>query len=100
MKLLMRHVIGGAALVAGILLQTAPAFAQLPRLPWGENTSRATRPAQQPARPQQQQQEIQQQQQAGAELQRLMRQGNGPSGMSGAINGGGMMLPPGRGPGG
>lgn len=43
-------------------------------------------------------QEIQQQQQAGAELQRLMRQGNGPGGPPGALNGGGPMLP--RGPGG
>ena len=43
-------------------------------------------------------QEIQQQQQAGVELQRLMRQGNGPMGLPGAMNGAGMMLP--RGPGG
>jgi tetratricopeptide (TPR) repeat protein len=34
----MRHVIGGAALVAGILLQAAPAFAQAP--PWARQDQR------------------------------------------------------------
>jgi len=48
-------------------------------------------------------QEIQQQQQAGAELQRLLRQGQGGAiggGLQRAIDGGGLMLPRGRGPGG
>lgn len=48
-------------------------------------------------------QEIQRQQQAGAELQRLLRQGQGGAvggGLQGALNGGGLMLPRGRGPGG
>src|SRR5581483_7213349 len=48
MKLRMRHVVSGAALVAGILLQTAPALAQLPRLPWADHTQRRALRPQQP----------------------------------------------------
>ena len=38
----MRHVIGGAALAAGILLQAAPAFAQVP--PWAQQRQRRVTP--------------------------------------------------------
>jgi tetratricopeptide (TPR) repeat protein len=51
----MRHVFGGAALVAGILLQSIPAFAQLQ--PWAQQDRRRAAPPQhQQVRPPQQQQ--------------------------------------------